>query len=81
MAVIQKMFDAWEARDKDAVKKLVHDNFIDDWSLINRIKNDKDFWKMGYYWWDGWWQSETTTLRHELIEFIYKDMYFSHFYM
>ena len=52
---------------------IVHDNFIDDWSLINRIKNDKDFWKMGYYWWDGWWQSETTTLRHELIEFIYKD--------
>ena len=28
MAVIQKMFDAWDAGDKDAVEKLVHDDFI-----------------------------------------------------
>ena len=28
MAVIQKMFNAWEAKDKDAVRKLVHDDFV-----------------------------------------------------
>ena len=53
-------------------KLIVHDNFVDDRSLLNAIREDEEFWELGYNWWDGWWQSEASTLRHELIEFIYK---------
>ena len=28
MSVIQKMFDAWDAKDKSAVASIVHDDFI-----------------------------------------------------
>ena len=54
-------------------KLIVHDNFVDDRSLLNAIREDEEFWKLGYNWWDGWWQSETSTLRHKLIKYIYKD--------
>ena len=28
MSVIQKMFDAWDAKDKSAVESIVHDDFV-----------------------------------------------------
>ena len=28
MSVIQKMFDAWDAKDKSAVASIVHDDFV-----------------------------------------------------
>jgi len=70
---MERKENEFEQFPKELPKLIVHDNFIDDVSLFNRIKDDKEFWKLGYSWWDGWWQSETSTLRHELINFIYND--------
>ena len=52
---------------------IVIDNFIKDKELWNALKKDKKFWEFGYRWWDGWWQSESTDLRHRLIKYIYRD--------
>jgi len=52
---------------------IVIDDFIQDENLLNRIKNDKEFWAEGYSWWGGWWNGEGTTLRHELIQKIWTD--------
>ena len=50
------------------------DDFITDDDLINKMKDTKsDFWKLGYHWWGGWWNSDSfMTLRHELIETIWR---------
>ena len=39
MSVIQKMFDAWDAKDKSAVASIVHDDFV--MTSHARGKNDK----------------------------------------
>ena len=52
---------------------IVIDDFIKDMSLLATIDFDKKFWEVGYSWWDGWWQSESTTNRHKLIEYIYRN--------
>tara|TARA_R100001015_G_C4620620_1_gene177612 strand:- start:502 stop:1227 length:726 start_codon:yes stop_codon:yes gene_type:complete len=52
---------------------IVIDNFVKDKQLLNDIDNDESFWKRGYRWWNGWWNSEATDNRHKLIEYIYRD--------
>jgi len=50
---------------------IIYDNYIQDQNLLNKIQNDTTFWKDGYHWYDGWWNSRPTTTRHELIEHIW----------
>ena len=54
---------------------IIIDDFIKDEKLIKKMKDlDGDFWKIGYHWWGGWWNSNSPmTLRHELIEYIWRD--------
>lgn len=52
---------------------IVYDNFIQDQNLLNKIQNDPSFWRDGYHWYDGWWNSRPTTTRHELIKYIWGD--------
>jgi hypothetical protein len=53
---------------------IVIDDFISDKGLKNKMKDlDSDFWKLGYHWWGGWWNSNTPmSVRHELIETIWR---------
>ena len=52
---------------------IVIDDFIKSRDLLSRMKEDKDFWKEGYRWWSGWWNSDNPMdLRHELIETIWR---------
>ena len=51
---------------------IVIDDFIKDQDLLNRLKQDNTFWDdKGYYWWNGWWNTPTNTLKKELIEYIW----------
>jgi hypothetical protein len=50
---------------------IIIDNFIEDLDFLKRIEEDKDFWKVGYNWYPGWWEEPITTLRHELIQRIW----------
>tara|TARA_B110000261_G_C13055817_1_gene346108 strand:+ start:920 stop:1480 length:561 start_codon:yes stop_codon:yes gene_type:complete len=53
---------------------VILDNFITDQSLLDRIDNDDNFFgpNGNFMWWDGWWNSKTQSLKHELIEYIWK---------
>ena len=52
---------------------IIIDDFIKDQSLLDEINNSSEFWKEGYHWWDGWWNESANTLRHRLIEYIWRD--------
>jgi hypothetical protein len=58
-----------------ALQMIIIDDFVKDVALLERMRDTSgDFWKKGYHWWDGWWNSnEPMTLRHELIEYIWRD--------
>ena len=51
---------------------IVIDDFIKDKNLLKEIDESEDFWKFGYSWWSGWKDTPATTLRHKLIEYIYR---------
>ena len=51
---------------------IVIDGFIRDESLLRKIQQSEEFWNMGYYWWNGWWNTPASTLRHQLIEYIWR---------
>ena len=53
---------------------IIIDDFVTDGNLLAKMKDvDSDFWKLGYHWWGGWWDSNSfMTVRHELIETIYR---------
>ena len=36
---------------------IIIDDFITDRELLSKIQKDEDFWKEGYRWWSGWWNS------------------------
>jgi len=57
---------------KSPCELIVIDNFIKDEDLLREIDESEDFWKYGYFWWDGWEKEPATTLRHRLIEHIYR---------
>ena len=40
--------------------------------IPDKINDDISFWKPGYHWWSGWWKNKGQSLRHELIEYIFK---------
>lgn len=52
---------------------IIYDNFIQDPVLLQKLQNDASFWKDGYHWWNGWWNEDATTVRHELINYIWRD--------
>ena len=52
---------------------IIIDDFIKDEKLLSKIQKDEDFWKEGYRWWKGWWNSNSPMdTRHELIETIWR---------
>ena len=52
---------------------IIIDDFITDRELLSKIQKDEDFWKEGYRWWSGWWNSNVPMqTRHELIETIWR---------
>jgi hypothetical protein len=51
---------------------IIIDNFVEDKELLADIVADEDFWKHGYRWWGGWWQTAPSDLRHRLIEYIWR---------
>lgn len=51
---------------------IIIDGFVRDESLLHKIQQSKEFWKMGYHWWNGWWNAPASTLRHQLIEYIWR---------
>jgi hypothetical protein len=53
---------------------IIYDDFIPDLDFLDKISKDKKFWTPGYQWWDGWWNSPKTDLRHMLIEKIWGEM-------
>jgi hypothetical protein len=52
---------------------IVIDNFIRDYSLLERIGEDDTFFSKNgeFMWWDGWWNSPADTLKKELIQYIW----------
>lgn len=51
---------------------IIIDEFIQDEALLQKIQHSQEFWKLGYHWWNGWWNTERKSIRHELIEYIYR---------
>jgi len=53
---------------------IVIDDFVKSRDLLDKMKDpDSDFWKLGYHWWGGWWNSNSPmSVRHELIEYIWR---------
>tara|TARA_Y100001951_G_C11284859_1_gene267957 strand:+ start:1362 stop:1961 length:600 start_codon:yes stop_codon:yes gene_type:complete len=53
---------------------IVLDDYIEDDELLKAIGDGGSvgFWDEGYHWWDGWWVSKGTSLRHDLIEYIWR---------
>lgn len=51
---------------------IIIDGFVQDEALLRKIQVSQEFWKLGYYWWNGWWNTEKKSIRHELIEYIYR---------
>ena len=53
---------------------IVIDNFIKDKPLLEAIDNDKSFFgpNGNFMWWDGWWNSHASTLKKQLIEYIWR---------
>ena len=52
---------------------IIIDDFIKDETLLSKIQKDENFWKEGYRWWKGWWNSNSPMdTRHELIETIWR---------
>ncbi len=51
---------------------IIIDGFVQDEALLRRIQISTDFWKKDYYWWNGWWNTPASTLRHQLIEYIWR---------
>ena len=54
---------------------IVIDNFVKDRVLLDKIQNDSNFFNDPgeYYWWDGWWNSPTNSVKKELIEYIWSE--------
>jgi len=52
---------------------IIIDNFIRDQRLLTKIALDAKFWNEGYHWWGGWWNEEISSVRHELITYIWRD--------
>jgi len=52
---------------------IIIDDFIQDKRLLTKIALDNRFWAEGYHWWGGWWNEDITSIRHELITYIYRD--------
>jgi len=54
---------------------LVIDNFIKDQMLLDKIAlDDKFFVDPGkYYWWGGWWNTPSNSVKKELIQYIWRD--------
>jgi len=54
---------------------IIIDDFVKDRDLLDRMRDSSsEFWNKGYHWWNGWWDSnEPMTLRHELIEYIWRN--------
>jgi hypothetical protein len=52
---------------------IIIDNFIQDQRLLTKIGLDNRFWVDGYHWWNGWWNEEVSSVRQELITYIYRD--------
>lgn len=50
---------------------IIIDDFCKDEDLLRRINESEDFWEVGYKWYDGWWSEEPSSLRHELIQYIW----------
>jgi len=51
---------------------IIIDGFVKDESLLQKIQQSNEFWKIDYHWWNGWWNTPASTLRHELIEYIWR---------
>ena len=67
------LYVPYESKEYGYPELIVIDDFVKDEKLLHDIDNDEEFWKLGFNWWDGWWQSPTVSNRHKLIEYIYKD--------
>jgi hypothetical protein len=52
---------------------IIIDNFIQDKALLTKISLDKNFWKEGFHWYNGWWNSAPKDTRQELIKYIWGD--------
>ena len=50
---------------------IIIDDFIQDKGLLTKISLDKNFWKEGYHWYNGWWNSSPKDTRQELIQYIW----------
>jgi len=52
---------------------IVIDDFIKDQSLLDRVAQDETFFSQNgqYMWWYGWWNSPATSLKKELIQYIW----------
>ena len=52
---------------------IIIDGFVKDTDLLRQIQQSEQFWKLGYHWYDGWWNNSATTLRQTLITYIWRD--------
>lgn len=51
---------------------IVIDNFVQDPELLKAIADDPSFFETGFSWWSGWWNTPGQSLRHRLIEYIWR---------
>lgn len=52
---------------------IIIDGFVRDEALLHKIQQSNEFWNKGYYWWNGWWNTPASTLRHQLIEYVWRN--------
>tara|TARA_Y100001963_G_C6788253_1_gene454107 strand:+ start:1444 stop:2049 length:606 start_codon:yes stop_codon:yes gene_type:complete len=46
---------------------IIIDDYLDE-DFLKELSEDKEFWKIGYQWWNGWWSSPVENNRHKLIK-------------
>jgi len=52
---------------------IIIDDFVQDKRLLTKIALDNRFLTEGYHWWGGWWNEPISSIRHELITYIWRD--------
>lgn len=52
---------------------IIIDDFVQDKRLLTKIALDNRFYNEGYHWWGGWWGEPISSIRHELITYIWRD--------
>jgi len=52
---------------------VVIDDFIKNSRVLTKVNYDPFFYQAGKHWWNGWWNTPASSLRHEVINHIFNE--------